>query len=305
VAEKPNLPAGPADTPTASSLFVLFEGPWIFDQPDTTSPNLRATTFGHLDAAWSASHHCPVGLGTPGSSNLNNIPDSSNSQLALPLELSPGERWSIAAVPGYSPTKKLLTDVFDPPYKNDTFVYIKKSKMTVSPHDDDRVVTLPMPDAAYIGAYLEAVTVTSAYLANGGTPTSNPYFAVILEYQNIVTPPALTLSPSGRTPIGLTAGKHLVFRMIHGDNMTPGQHVRAAHETLRRRIGSWDPHTGDGTELDLTTQFSGDGTKDFKVTPGKNTAGFYAAEMGIGPMEQGKGGTGYGDCCGGGCVLGG
>jgi hypothetical protein len=308
--EKPLTPEVPAGNPISSSIFVLFEGPWIFDQPDIKSPTLRVTTFGHLDKPWSANHHCPVGLGTSGSSDLANIPFPTDLKpISLPMEFDAGEQWSITAATaetGYSPKQTLLTTIFDIPYKGDAFVYIKGSNMAVSPHSKDRVVTLPMPDAAYAGAYLQNVNITGTNIASGATAISNPYVTVILEYQNKGTPPALILSPSGRPKTGLTAGQHLVFRMIHNDIMTSAQHLHAAHETLMRRIGSWDSENGDGTGLDLTLKIlpgSGGGTSGFMATPGSNRAGFDPLEMGLDPLITG--GTGYGDCCGGSIVFGG
>ena len=299
-------PKCPSATPTSNSIFVLFQGPWIIDQPDPNVATLRATTVGHLEAPWSSIHHCPVGLGNICSSSLGNFSDATlENPMALPLDLGPGEQWSIVPV-SYSPPASNITKLFDGPYAADHFAYIKGSNMTVTQHSDDRTVTLPMPDAAYVGGYLNLCTVSGSTIAPLGSaqPASNyPYAVVIFEYQTKSGKvPALTLNPSGRSPInlsGTTANTHLVFRMIHSDQMTDRQHVHAAHESLRRRIGNW---AGDGAILDLTLAVAPKGA--ITSTPGSNTANFDALEMGLTPSND-RGGTTYGDCCGGGIVLGG
>jgi hypothetical protein len=308
-------------TPTPNSIFVLFQGPWIIDQPDPSASTLRATTIGRLDALWPAIHHCPVGLGNICSSSLGNFSDGNS--MALPLELGLGELWSIVPSGSYTPPSTSITTLFDSPYNaKDPFVYIKDSNMTVTPHSHDRTVTLPIPDAAYVGGFLGKCKVSGDTIAvqSGGTQPAynNPYAVHIFEYQTKSgTPPALTLNPEGRAPINLsgsTPNTHLVFRMIHSDQMTTRQHVRAAHDSLRRRIRN---SAGDGAMLDLKLAFD---PGEITATQGSNTAYFDPLEMGLTPVlghagttgnESGRTsshvivGTSYGDCCGGGMVLGG
>jgi hypothetical protein len=297
-------PNCPSNAPTSNSIFVLFQGPWIIDQPDLNV--LRATTVGHLEAPWSSIHHCPVGLGNICSSSLDNFTDSTRgNHMALPLDLGPGEQWPITQSVSYIPPPGSITQLFDGPYAADPFVYIKGSNMTVMQQSDDRTVTLPMPDAAYVGGYLNSCTVSGSTIAPSGSaqPTSNyPYTVVIFEYRTKSgNAPALTLNPGGRPPILLSGGTpntHLVFRMIHSDQMTDRQHVHAAHESLRRRIRNW---AGDSAMLDLTLSI--DPKAVITSTPGKYTANFDPYEMGLAPSTS-KAGTSYGDCCGGGIVLG-
>ena len=311
--------------PDPNSIFVLFEGPWIIHQPDSSMKTIKASTFGHLDEPWPSQfgsvHSCPVGLGTCGEYSLSNPQDGNSMQ--LPLELGVGGKWSVIApgdspgsTGGYSTAPKSLAGLFGGLYgefsnKLDPFVYITNSGMAVAQDHDDRTVTLPTPARVWIGGALTKYSVTGSNLTPASSSTKppsrvTPYFVVFLEYQTDGNgnAPDLRLNPTGHAAIKLQGGNsrktHLIFRMTHSDTMQLDQHVHAAHNSLRRRIGNWG---GDGTGLDLTLTSS---TTPLPTTQGNNFDGFDVQEMGMmGSMPKGeRAGPGYADCCGGGIILG-
>jgi hypothetical protein len=305
--------------PCSSSIFVLFEGPWIISQPNGNT-GLQATTFGKLDGMASSTHSCPVGMGSPGSYDLGTFTDTSG--MKLPLELGAGETWAITVDPKYSRTPTQMTTLFDVPYMQDPFVYAKGAKgaTVIDPNHDNRTVNLPIPDAVYVGGSLAKSTVgdPNKVLApiGGNPPPAQMYAVVILEYQttNTTPPNPLVLTPQGRVPIDLVAGNHVVFRMTHEDAMTAITHVTLALETLTNRIIYADPLNGTiPLQLTLTgsvTQYAG---------PGNNPDGFDLKEMGLmtpppTPLPTPPSGgiavgitsaAGFADCCGGGVVIGG
>jgi hypothetical protein len=298
--------------PDPNSFYVLFEGPWIIDWPDWTKPTVRALTFGLLDDHAESKHQCPVGLGITDSYSLGNAADV--NKMALPVMLGMGETWTIlprSGDTGAPPKPGAFTDLFDSVYGPDSFLYVKNSGMKVkTPRDTDRIVTLPMPDAVYLGGGLKTCLVNDAThvlapLSGGPPPSPVPYCVVIFRYE---FRPELVLTPDGRAQVDLRAGQHLVFRMIHQDNMSDVDHVRASLATLSGRVrNETDP-------LNLALSKEHPPISPLPPPyPGANPGGFDVYQMGLStgtmspnpqPGHLPRTGPSLADCCGGGVVLG-
>lgn len=280
VGPRSGIAFGGVHSPTTSELnqstssFVLFEGPWLFDQP--TAKTLRAITFGRLQADPSVeTYRCEVGLGAAASGVLINPFDPTDDPLLLPI----GGSWRVR-IPPYSPAPDLLT-AFSVPFKSDPFVWVRNHSPKISPRAGDRFVEVPMPTAIYVGGRLSGATVidTSGLLASSEV-SAKPYVATIFEYaqQSGATGPSLT-TQSDTGSIRLPAMSHLVFRMGNTvtinskEDLTRTNSVKSSFDELASRI----------TTADQSQPVKLNMLKDCSCDLGTNTKGFDKAEMGIDP----------------------
>lgn len=308
-------PAVPAQTaspaqPERTSIFILFEGPWIIYQLGLGV--LRAVTFKNLPkGSMGAKHICQVGFGHS-SGNL----DSPIGLKQPTLTLNGGERWFITAPTPMLSQLNELADICDVPFNktqdNDTFVYLRRqsNNITVNPQSHDRIVTLPTPDNVYFAGYLNSGKVSDPggvlALDPNGKKDPRPHVTVIFEYtqQSATT---LTLSLGGAAIVPIKQGKHLIFRMLHLEDvcdqdedemdepMSPAEdadHIQNAFAALWSRFVPNDP------KVSLTLS----GVENTDTSTGKHTAGFGRSELGLKPPKELLSDT-PDDCGGGGIVL--
>jgi hypothetical protein len=266
--------------PTEKSNFVLFEGPWLFDQP--TTGMLRATTFGQLGTDPSdETHRCEVGLGAASSSVLINPLDPAEEPLLLPIN----SNWTIA-VSSYRPAADFLT-VFGTPFGRDPFVWIRNQDPKVKQRTGDRSVCLPLPTTIHVGGRLENAIVTdsSGLLAESATPPQ-PYVTTILEYaQQTGAIEFLLATKTTEGTIQLPMMSHLIFRMEHkadasvNASKTDVDQIRVAFMELASRITTTPP----AKPIELSA------LKDSSCDVGKNIDGFEQSEMGIDLIQTSAG----------------
>jgi len=307
----------PPTLPDPTSIFVMFEGPWIIDQFKTGT--LRATSFDKTineGATGTASHLCAVGF----SESNGNLVYPAGSTTASTLTLPAPGNWVISPKSALQSQTNTLVELFDAQFNdpnNNVFAYIRKQNMTVNPWANDRTVLFPTPDKVYVGGRLvpgllsgaqgvAGITDNSSVLATSGSDSPMPYVTVIFEYKG-PNPTSLSLS-TGSTNISLVSGQHFIFRMRHQHANLPtpsedAQHIEDAFATLLQRVG------GTGNKS-LPTLNVANGNYVENSYPDN----FTDAEMGLGmaPMSRLHPRSGrkpfydtYSNCCGGGIVLGG
>jgi hypothetical protein len=291
--------------PDPTSIFILFEGPWVIDQ--LSQGVLRATTFYNLPMP-NMCHVCQVGFGDSEGNLANPIGIGQP-----PLTLNGGEKWCITTpIPLLSQWKQ-LSDVFDVPFNretnNDVFVYVKNPDQTrcVNPHPgEDRVVIFPTPDNVYLAGRLNTGTVNATTLSTleydpNGAQQPMPHVTTICEYTK-QSGGNLTLTLGGAAMVPIAEGKHFIFRMLHkGPQMSDADeaaHIQAAFAALWSRV---DPIASSLSLADI---------QDASHTRGSYTAGFGEVELGLAdpPKPAHHGGMHPDDetpdnCGGGGFVL--
>jgi hypothetical protein len=263
--------------PNPTSIFVLFEGPWIIDQ--LSQGVLRATTFKNLPVSkeMGMEHNCVVGFGDS-AGNLTSPIGTGQPDLMLPG----GATWCITTPVPLISQQKQIADLFDVPFNkpaySNVFVYApnEDKSMCVTPcAGEDRVVLFPTPDNVYMAGPLLSGTVNDAepsvlkYDPNGKSVM--PFVTAIFEYTK-QSGADLTLTMGGSAEVPLTEGKHLVFRMVHHDDgMTERQnrdHIADSFEALWSRVG-------------MTGSPSLSGITAVGAVTGNNIAGFSDYELGL------------------------
>jgi hypothetical protein len=284
--------------PNPTSVFVLFEGPWLIHHP--AAGKLCAITFGDLVVCGvEVPHQCSVGFGNATGQIVNPAGKS-----APDLLLMPGDPCLVKESGKFRSARKALSEVFDVPLNrpkyNDVFVYLQdETSFPVRPDKKkDRIVTLPIPDNVYVAGRLlsgrmEASNKGMLRPDPKGVQLPMPHVTTICEY-TADSKPNLELLIAGENPIEIPPGKHLIFRMMHKSETKQSQsmkamkmsnaqeaaHIEAAFATLWTRVKPTDA----SASLALT-----------KVQHPMFRIGHYTADFG--PRELGfkkpKGGGGF------------
>ena len=252
----------PPTKPKATSIYVLFEGPWLFYP---TGNEMTALAAGESIPPYM--HDCLYGLGTPNNKNIKDPKIFDNGK-------------TFAANVTNAARANSFTEAFQVPFATDPFLWITGQAPYVTPRTYDRVVTLPLPSKIYVAGKLKTAAVTQGTQslkppATGPLADIRPYVVTILEYAP--SGPAhvgLTLTDSA-TPRIFTPNDHLIFRLMH-KSMGPGtpaddaKHVKDAFDDLIARV------TTTGTPLQIAPT-------DSSCDIGTDTGGFDQDELGLDP----------------------
>ena len=254
--------ATPPRKPRPTSIYVLFEGPWLFYP---TGNDMTALSAGESIPPYM--HNCLYGLCTPNDKHLKN-----------PLTFDNGQTFTLLA--SNAARAASFNDAFQTPFASEPFLWIQGQSPYVTPRAFDRIVTLPLPSRIYVAGKLKTAVVTAG-TQNLKPPTSGlsqvrPYVVTILEYAPTGTSPvSLTLNTAQQAPRTFTPNDRLTFRLIHQMTgpITPAEdakHVKDAFDDLMSRV------TAPGAAVQIAPT-------DSACDVGTDTDGFDQDEMGIDP----------------------
>jgi hypothetical protein len=251
----------PPTKPKSTSIYVLFEGPWLFYP---TGNDMTALAAGESIPPYM--HDCLYGLGTPNSKNIKDPKIFDNGK-------------TFAANVTNATRANSFTEAFQVPFATNPFLWITGQAPYVTPRAYDRVVTLPLPSNIYVAGKLKTAVVTQGTQSlkppTTGLAAVRPYVVTILEYApSGAAHVGLTLTDSA-TPRIFTPNDHLIFRLMHksvgpGTPADDAKHVKDAFDDLIARV------TTTGTPLQIAPT-------DSSCDVGTDTGGFDQDELGLDP----------------------
>lgn len=284
--------ANPCPSVPASSIFVLFEGPWLIYQSDPSNKLLTALTVGKSMPI----HLCDV----------QRYRDCAVKPLSgLPSNLPEATSWTLN--PANSSSAKDFTTAFANPFAYDQFPWVSKASLIdphspVIPNPDDRSVTLPLPTGIYVGGlllYAQVKESVSGLLEANNVP---PHIVTIFEYAPLTgstSPVSMSLNTGDPTkPVQFTAGDHLVFRMRHSQCFTTPVELKHVQATFQNLVSHFKSRQSP-LSLDINT--------DTDYRAGEHIAGIAESEMGLKhakPIARCPLQDTYANCAGGGIIVG-
>jgi hypothetical protein len=278
--------------PSPTSIFVLFEGPWLIF-PSRDDGWLTAVTIGTAldDDVAGFKHSCAVETWF------------CNTRLSE-TELPAGHQWTMTGA-GFDDANSfgdVMTKAFDGCKNNGA--WISKQSPIATCHPGDRSVVLPVPTHIHIAGFLKNATVDGdGYLEKSGV---NPHIVTILEYVPTGNPLHTFLSlvrSNSCEGYKFTSGAHLIFRLQHSGEMDEVTHIKAAFAHLQGHVSS-------GSHI----AFNMKSGSDTGYLTGDNY-GFTPLEMGLDPKHcehvpvdklpnDCPRQNNFANCCGGGIIVG-
>lgn len=267
--------------PKPDSILVMFEGPWLIS--DVKSGRHK----GHLMALCVGDPHvCQMGL-WDSTSKAENPPLVSPVDPQLEAVLLGDDAVFTAT---RTPAKlNSCSEVFDETFRRpnphapptDSFVYIRKKKLTPKKLPGDRVIYIPVPDSVHVAGQIPywSVNDTSREPLVEKPDKARMYITVILEYKaSKAHPTTLALTDGSGTHFEVKSShkkKHLIFRLTpgtaHGGD--DSAHVKGAFDDLVKRLLPESP-----TALSVVPG-------SLKVVVGPSAAGLSPTELGIDPKD--------------------